>query len=143
VRTGWRALSAFGTYGGRRIVECPVLGAFGAARRWRPACRIEQAYGRWLGFFHRNGMLDLSTTPERATAARLSAFVAGLRERLAPVSATMMVGTLHRMLMVLEPEQDWAGLAGSTTASNGPRRRRATSFPAWSPPRSCSIWASG
>jgi integrase/recombinase XerD len=68
---------------------------------------VEQAYGQWLGFLDRNGALDPSATPgERATAARLSAFVAGLRDRIAPASAGMMIGALLRMLTALEPKQD-------------------------------------
>ena len=81
---------------------------------WSPARRRmgEQAYGQWLGFLDRNGELNPATTPgERATEARLAAFVAGLRDRVAPASAAMMAGALLRMLMVLEPDRDWAGLA--------------------------------
>jgi integrase len=84
------------------------------ASRWSPARRRigEQAYGRWLAFLGRNGMLDPSRTPgERATEARLSEFVTKLRARVAPVSAATMLGALVRMLSVLEPECDWGPLA--------------------------------
>ena len=60
---------------------------------WSPARLriVEQAYGQWLGFLHRNGLLDPFASPgARATAARLTAFVAGLRDRVAPASAGMM-----------------------------------------------------
>jgi integrase/recombinase XerD len=79
----------------------------------RPARNIvQQAYGQWLGFLDRNGDLDPFASPgERATEARLGAFVAGLRDRVAPGSAAMMVGALLRMLLVLEPDRDWTGLA--------------------------------
>jgi integrase/recombinase XerD len=84
------------------------------ATRWSAARRriVEQAYGQWLAFLHRNGMLDPSSGPgERATADRLSEFVAELRARVAPVSAAMMLGALVRMFSALEPERDWGALA--------------------------------
>jgi integrase/recombinase XerD len=56
---------------------------------------VEQAYGQWLGFLDRNGEPDPFASPgERATDARLAAFVAGLRDRVAPASAGMMNGAL-------------------------------------------------
>ena len=64
-----------------------------------------------VGFLGRNGALDPSCTPgERATDDRLSDFVAELRDRVAPVSAAMMLGALVHMLSVLEPERDWGSL---------------------------------
>jgi integrase/recombinase XerD len=84
------------------------------ATRWSPARRriVEQAYGQWLSWLDRNDALDPSCTPgERATNHRLSEFVAELRARVAPVSAAMMLGSLVRMLSVLEPERDWGPLA--------------------------------
>ena len=83
------------------------------ASYWTSARRriVEQAYGQWLGFLERNGELDPAAAPgERATPDCLTAFVNGLRDRVAPVSAAMMVGALQRMLTALEPEQDWTAL---------------------------------
>jgi hypothetical protein len=41
---------------------------------------VELAYGQWLAFLDRNGMLDASQAPgERASDARLSEFVTALR----------------------------------------------------------------
>jgi len=84
------------------------------ASRWGPARRriVEQAYGQWLSFLDSNGALEPSCTPgHRATDARLSEFVNELRDRVAPVSAAMMLGALVRMLSALEPERDWGPLA--------------------------------
>ena len=84
------------------------------ASRWGPARRriVEQAYGQWLVFLDRHGVLDPSCNPRRrATDARLKQFVTELRARVAPVSAAMMLGALVRMLSVIKPEQDWAPLA--------------------------------
>jgi len=50
-------------------------------------------------------------TRGRVSAPSLAAFIAGLRDRVAPASAGMMTGALHRMLTVLEPRQDWTALA--------------------------------
>jgi integrase/recombinase XerD len=84
------------------------------ASHWSPDRRTiaERAYGYWLCFLKRQGGLDPSSMPgDRATDDRLQAFVAELQERVAPVSAAMIVGALLRMLTVLEPQRDWALLA--------------------------------
>jgi integrase/recombinase XerD len=84
------------------------------ASRWSPARRriVEQAYGQWLAFLDRHGMLDPSCTPgQRATDARLKQFVSELHARVAPVSVAMMLGALVRMLSVIEPDRDWEPLA--------------------------------
>jgi hypothetical protein len=89
-------------------------GARQAATRWSAARRriVEQAYGQWLAFLDRNGVLDPSQAPvERASDARLSEFVTELRARVAPESAAMMLGALVRMLSALEPNRDWGPLA--------------------------------
>ena len=116
------------------------------ASRWGPArrCIVEQAYGQWLSFLDSNGALEPSCTPgHRATDARLSEFVNELRDRVAPVSAAMMLGALVRMLSALEPERDWGRWRGCTTISGRPRRRRATSCPVGSAPPTCSSWGCG
>ena len=57
-------------------------------------------------------MLDPPTFPANVRPlAHLTAFVAELRDRVAPASVAIMVSALLRMLMVLEPEADWTALA--------------------------------
>jgi integrase len=84
------------------------------AAHWSRARRtiVEYAYGRWLAFLDRQGALDPAGAPgDRASDPRLRAFVLELHERVAPFSASMLVGALLRMLTVLEPERDWSLLA--------------------------------
>jgi integrase/recombinase XerD len=84
------------------------------ASHWSPARRriVEHAYGQWLAFLNRSGLLDSSSTPgDRATEARLRDFVAGLQARISSASVLMMTGGLVRMLAVLAPEGDWTALA--------------------------------
>jgi integrase/recombinase XerD len=84
------------------------------ASHWSPARKriVAQAYGQWLAALARNGELDPSCAPgDRATEARLREFVAELRGRVAPASASMMTGALLRMMEVLEPDRDWEFLA--------------------------------
>jgi integrase/recombinase XerD len=89
----------------------PVKPASGWSRARRRI--VEQAYGQWLGFLSRQGILDPSCHPgERVTDDRLRQFVGELRDRVTPSSASMMVGALLRMLVALEPERDWRTLSG-------------------------------
>jgi hypothetical protein len=84
------------------------------ASHWSPHRRVitEAAYGRYLAFLERDGALDPCCTPgQRATEPRLRAFVTGLQAQVAPASASMIVGALLRMLVVLEPERDWTFLS--------------------------------
>ena len=88
------------------------------ASGWSPARRriVEQAYGQWLAFLHRNQALDPLCAPgERATEARLRDFLAELRARVTPVSAAMMTGALLRILSALDPGRDWSALARAYT----------------------------
>jgi site-specific recombinase XerD len=81
------------------------------AAMWSPRRRriVEQGYGQWLAWLAANGLLDADVLPEdRVTSERMTRFVTQLVERVAPVSAAMMVGALVRMLAVLSPETDWA-----------------------------------
>ena len=72
---------------------------------------VTDAYGQWLAFLSRQGLLDVSCPPgERVTDERLKQFVAELESRVAPVSVTMMTGALLRMLEVIEPDRGWETL---------------------------------
>ena len=84
------------------------------ASHWSPARRRigEQAYGQWLAFLYRENVLDPACSAgERASEDRLRVFIAGLQDRVSPMSVAMMVGALLRMLTVLEPKHDWHWLA--------------------------------
>ena len=84
------------------------------ASQWSPARRriVEQAYGQWLAYLDRQGVLDPACgAADRATKARLQAFVTGLQGRVASASVSQMVGGLLRMFAVLAPEGDWTMLA--------------------------------
>ena len=84
------------------------------ASQWSPARRriVEQAYGQWLAYLDRQGVLDPACAPgERATEVRLRAFVTELQGRVAPPSVSQMVGGLLRMFAVVAPEGDWTMLA--------------------------------
>ena len=83
------------------------------ASRWSPARRkiVVQAYGQWLAFLDRGGMLDPACgAADRATEARLRAFVTELQGRVAPASVSLMVGGLLRIFAALAPEGDWTML---------------------------------
>ena len=83
------------------------------ASKWSTARRqiVTDAYGQWLAFLSRQGLLDVSCPPgERVTDERLKQFVAELESRVAPVSVTMMIGALLRMLEVIEPDRGWETL---------------------------------
>ena len=72
-----------------RVAQAPAgfLEADKPASRWSPARRriVEQAYGQWLAFLDRNGVLDPSCTPgQRATDDRLSEFVAAAASTASP-----------------------------------------------------------
>lgn len=74
-------------------------------RRCRIVC---QGYGQWLAFLLRRGELDPGEPPEdRATPARIEAFVHELQARVSPWSVTMMVQAVQSMLKVMAPDHDW------------------------------------
>jgi integrase/recombinase XerD len=79
------------------------------SRQWRRI--IEQAYGQWLSWLLRRGLLIPDLHPgERATPELIMQFVSELRARVAPESLGMMLGGLQRMLRVLAPHMDWVWL---------------------------------
>lgn len=96
----------------RALSPAGFLEASRPASTWSLARRriAEQAYGQWLSFLTREGLLDGSPPGERVTDDRLRTFVQELSQRVAPASASMMVGALSRMLDVIEPDRDWAHL---------------------------------
>lgn len=84
------------------------------ASHWSAARRrmVEYAYGQWLSFLLRNGVLDASCPPgKRASRERLKQFIDELKSRVAPASTAAIAGALLRMFHVIEPDQDWSTLA--------------------------------
>jgi integrase len=84
------------------------------ASKWSRDSKIitEQGYGQWLAFLERIQALDPSISPgDRVTVDHLREFLADLQGRVAPVSVSIAVGVLLRMLRVLEPQRDWTVLA--------------------------------
>lgn len=76
------------------------------ASSWSPARRriVEQAYGQWLRYLQERDALNPIAPPaDRLTDARLNEFMDELRSRVAPASASMMIGALLRMLEALQP----------------------------------------
>jgi integrase/recombinase XerD len=84
------------------------------ASHWSPDSRtfVEHAYGQWLAFLDRKGVLDPTRTPgARASDHLLREFIVELQGRVAPATVALRTGALLRMLIVLEPERDWTVLA--------------------------------
>jgi integrase/recombinase XerD len=83
------------------------------ASDWSQArCKItEDAYGRYLAWLERRGILDRSSRPGvRVTPDFVIDYVSHLRERLAPVSVVMVLEALHGMIRIFEPTSDWSWL---------------------------------
>lgn len=88
---------------------------------------VEQAYGQWLSWLARNGVLDAGPPGARVTAERMRQFIEELQDRVSPVSVSMMVGALKRMLDMLAPEIDlsWLSTWSASLKRNArPQRNR-------------------
>jgi hypothetical protein len=101
------------------------------SRQWRMI--VEQAYGQWLSWLLRRGLLIPDLHPcERVTPELFMQFVSELRARVAPQSRSMMLGGLQRMLRVLAPHMNWDWLrrlyahAQATAKPQRPRTAYAT-----------------
>jgi len=91
-----------------RLVGDP-LDADGPAGHWRPpTVRLHVVvYGLWLDHLDRTGELDPMLAPgERATAARLQAFITELQAAVAPVTVAGYLANLAGMIQVLDPSAD-------------------------------------
>lgn len=66
---------------------------------------VEQAYGQWLSWLARNGLLNANDLPGiRVGPDRVKLFIEELQARISPMSVAMMVGALKCMLDILAPE---------------------------------------
>jgi hypothetical protein len=98
-----------------RIATQPV-GPFertNPAISWSLARRliVEDGYGQWLAWLSAKGWLDPALRPGlRVTPERVRCYVDDIGVRLAPVSVAMMIGSLVRMMVALEPTFDWVWL---------------------------------
>lgn len=80
------------------------------AEDWSAASRtmIEEAYGRWLIWLAAHGMLDQTANPgDRVSSEVFSRFVIEIRAQLTPMTVTIIVGRIKRMMNVLAPNADW------------------------------------
>jgi integrase len=80
---------------------------------WSVARRhiVEDGYGQWLAWLSAKGWLDPALRPGlRVTPQRVRYYVEHIGKRLAPVSVAMMIGSLARMMVALEPTIDWVWL---------------------------------
>lgn len=85
----------------------------GPAWKWRSATRSarEKAYGRYLAFLSRSGVLNPETTPkDRVAPERVAAFVELLRSQTASSSVWSMIANFDAMVRALAPDGDWAWL---------------------------------
>lgn len=95
------------------VTACKVAGFLerpGLAAKWSPSRRriTEQAYGQWLAWLDREGLLHPDDGPQqRVTPEHLDAFIIELQDRVSSWSVAMMIGALKRMLDVMAPEADW------------------------------------
>ncbi len=83
------------------------------AQAWSERRRriVEQAYGQWLAFLERGGLLDPAQEPgARASPEAVEAFLRSLQERVSSWSLAMMAGGLLRMFDVMAPAEDWSCL---------------------------------
>ena len=118
-----------------RAATQPV-GPFGKknpAISWSVARRhiVEDGYGQWLAWLSTKGGLDPALRPGlRVTRERVRCYVDNIGARLAPVSVAMMIGSLVRIMVALEPTLDWAWLRAvyqhlKTTARPSRDKRKA------------------
>lgn len=88
------------------IEDGDILSGKGSAAHWRPETRrtVISAYGRYLTFLERSGLLDRSAGPEsRLTPDRLRAYLAELAETIAPVTIFSRITGLAEALRVILP----------------------------------------
>ncbi len=73
--------------------------------------KIEEAYGQWLAWLFKKGLLDPAVRPAlRVTEERIEQYIAQLRLRVAPVTLALNVCFLSAMMQTLDPTTDWRWL---------------------------------
>jgi hypothetical protein len=93
----------------RSIERRPLFQGRALAAGWAAATRVGvlQAYGQWLHFLRRHGWLDPDALPcNRVTEDRLTAYVAELQARIAPMSVASQLRDLGEAFRVMHPEGD-------------------------------------
>lgn len=81
----------------------------GPAARWKPKTRrtVRQAYGKWLRFsLDTNRLISDMAVGERLTEDNLRAYIAVLRDRLAPNSVVTQLRSLSQAFLALAPDTD-------------------------------------
>jgi hypothetical protein len=82
--------------------------------RWnkRTTRKNEDAYGRYLAWLHREGMLiEVEAVTNRITPERVTKYVATLKTHLSPVSVGMVIAALIAAAKALAPSSDWSWLS--------------------------------
>jgi hypothetical protein len=78
----------------------------GPAAHWRPGtmAKVMSSYGRWLTFLqHRQALDPMAQPADRTTPEQLRAFVAELRQQVAPVTLAQRITDLSEALRVMAP----------------------------------------
>ena len=94
---------------GARLVASAISKGAGVATEWAPQTRdaVAKAYGRWLGWLARRGLLEPDIGPadrlERSVVAR---YVADLQASVAPNTVVMYVSYLAMALRAMVPSND-------------------------------------
>jgi integrase/recombinase XerD len=84
------------------------------AVRWgkRTTRKNEDAYGRYLAWLHREGLLiEDEAVIDRITAERIARYIASLKIHMSPVSVGMVVAALIAAAKALRPGADWSWLS--------------------------------
>jgi integrase/recombinase XerD len=82
----------------------------GRAAHWAPeTCRArQQAYGRYLNFLQRNGLLlSVETPAERLTLDRVALYLAEAKRLVSALTIDQILIDLRQVACALMPERDW------------------------------------
>lgn len=100
------------------FAEGSVFDASGAGARWRPSTRakLQKQYGYWL-FFIKETDVDLLKVPPtvRVTQARVRTYYQSMSDK-SPVTSSIRVNSLYRVLRRVETDIDWRWLGDMTRA---------------------------
>jgi hypothetical protein len=86
-----------------------VLDGVGLATEWAPQTRSAaiQAYGRWLGWLARQGLLDLEIGPsDRFVQTVVARYIADLQTAIAPATVVMYLSYLAMAVRAMVPSYD-------------------------------------